>query len=377
MESNISDAGTAGSDRKTWSLAAYRQLVRERLWHKQSQSLKRLAVKTWDIAPGEVTPAPPAFFLPGQLERVTAWEEARFFPYEHPRRTMEGLGTVEQLPTRGYLIKDVVLIDGTLYKGNASHRLSDHPSRLPRITVEKEIERGAAYCTPYGNRWFGTWLAEDCLTYALACNEGTPIATAPSKRFPLFLQAPSYEDLLGMQPRRLHSAYFREMVLFDDASHNSNQYLRHRAMGTKLLSRVNVQPHPGVFILRGEAGDLRLLRNELEVAEHLQKYRGFRVIDPMKNDVSAIIAACAGARVVAGVEGSQLVHAVHLMEPGASMLTLQPPDRFVCFYKFLADRDKQNFAFVVGTPQGNGFRIDLTELDRTLDLLPSPLASGV
>ncbi|MEF9900761.1 MAG: glycosyltransferase family 61 protein [Pseudomonas sp.] len=372
MESDLSDVQTAGSDHKIWSLAAYRQLVRERLWRKPSQSLKQLAVKTWEIAPAEVTPAPAAFFLPNQLQRVSGWEAARFFPYEHPRRTMEGLGSVEQPPTRGYLIKDVLLIDGTLYKGNASHRLSDHSSRLPGIVVEKEIERAAAYCSPYGNRWFGTWLAEDCLTYALACNEGTPITTAPSARFPLFLQAPPYEDLLGMRPLRLHNAFIRELVLFDDASHNSNQYLRHRALGEKLLARVDYKPHPGIFILRGEAGDLRLLRNELEVAEHLRVNRGFRIIDPLKNDVSTIIAACAGARVIAGVEGSQLVHAVHIMEPGATMLTLQPPDRFVCFYKYLTDRDKQHFAFVVGTPDGNGFKIDLNELEQTLDLLPPP-----
>ena len=228
---------------------------------------------------------------------MTGWEAARFFPFEHPRRTMEGLGSVVQRPTRGHLIKDVLLIDGALYKGNASFWLSDRPNGLPRIIVEKEIERGAAYCSPYGNRWFGTrWLAEDCVTYALACNEGVPVTTAPSARFPLYRQAPDYEDWLSMQqPLRLHSAFF-ELVLFDYSSHNTNHHLRYRAMGEKLLSRVTYQSHPGVFILRGSSGDLRLLRNELEIAEHLQKQRGFHIAGPSNCDLSTIVATCAGAR---------------------------------------------------------------------------------
>lgn len=74
---------------------------------------------------------------------------------------------------------------------------------------------------------------------------------------------------------------------------------------------------------------------------------------------------------MAGVEGSQLIHGINVLSPGASVLTLQPPDRFVCFYKYLTDRDQQHFGFVVGIPNGIGFRIDLDELERTLDLLPS------
>ncbi|GLO51175.1 hypothetical protein PPUN110474_25750 [Pseudomonas putida] len=60
---------------------------------------------------------------------MTGWEAKRFFPFEHPRRTMEGLGSVAQPPTRGYLI------NGALYKNNASFWLSDRPNGLPRIVV--------------------------------------------------------------------------------------------------------------------------------------------------------------------------------------------------------------------------------------------------
>ncbi|MHC8319930.1 glycosyltransferase family 61 protein [Pseudomonas sp. GB2N2] len=371
MESDVSQlSNSTAGNRKKWTLAAYRHMARKRLARHAEINLKSLAVKTWDVAPGSTMHSPPAFFLPNQMERVTGWEAKRFYPFEHPARTMEGLGDVVQGPTRGYLLKDVWLIDGALYKDNASFWLSLKPGKFPRIVVDSEIERGAVYCTQNGNTWFGTRLMEDFPTYPLACNEGTPITTAPSAKFPLSAQTRAYEDWLGMQPTRLNGAFFHELVLFDDMSNNQDRHLRYRAMGEKLRSHVTYANHPGVMILRGGDGDLRLLRNELDIAEHLRKTRGFRILDPLKNDVPTIVAACAGAQTVIGVEGSQLVHGVNVLQTGGSLLTLQPPNRFVSYYKYLTDRDRQNFGFVVGTPEGDGFKIDIQEVERTLDLFP-------
>ncbi|MDI3271745.1 glycosyltransferase family 61 protein [Pseudomonas sp. AL03] len=359
-----------------WSLAAYKHILKTRLIRKPSLTLQSLAVKAWEIAPGEISMAPPAFFLPDQLERVTGWAGELFYPYEHPRRTMEGVGCVEHGPTRGYLLKDVWLIDGTLYKGTAKSSLSPRAGWLPKIRVENEIDRGAMYCTAGGNKWFGSWLMDDCITYPIACDEGVPVTTALSANLVStvttgILHAPGYEDLLGMTPVRLRNAFFRELVIFDDLCQNRHKHMRFRVMGEKLLSHVKICDHPGVFILRGGTGELRLLRNEIELAERLRERRGFRIIDPAKSDVPTIVAACAGARTVVGIEGSHLIHGVNVLRPGGSLLVLQPPNRFLCFFKYLTDRDHQNFGFVVGTPEGNGFSIDPDEVERTLDLFPS------
>ncbi|MHC8294704.1 glycosyltransferase 61 family protein [Pseudomonas sp. LB3P58] len=369
------NALTSGGQSK-WSLAAYKHILKTRLIRKPSLTLQSLAVKTWEIAPGEISIAPPAFFLPNQLERVTGWAGELFYPYEHPRRTMEGVGSVEHGPTRGYLLKDVWLIDGTLYKGNAKSSLSPRSGWLPKIRVENEIDRGAMFCTAGGNKWFGSWLMDDCITYPIACEEGVPVTTAVSANLvstvtTCILHAPGYEDWLGMTPVRLRDAFFRELVIFDDLSQNRHKHLRFRAMGEKLLSHVKVCDHPGVFVLRGGTGELRLLRNELELAERLRDRRGFRIIDPATSDVPTIVAACAGARTVVGIEGSHLIHGVNVLQPGGSLLVLQPPNRFLCFFKYLTDRDHQNFGFVVGTQEGNGFRIDPDEVERTLDLFPA------
>jgi len=358
-----------------WSLAAYQHLLKARLARKPSATLQSVAVKSWEIAPGEVAIAPPAFYLPDQLERVTGWAGDLFYPFEHPRRTMEGVGRVEHGPTRGYLLKNAWLIDGTLYNGNYKSWLSPRARRLPGVRVETEIERGALYCTAGGNKWFGSWLMDDCITYPLACDEGVPVTTAVCDELVSaskhgILHAPGYEDWLGMKPVRLRNAFFRELVVFDDLSQNRHKHLRFRAMGEKLLSHVNASAHPGVFILRGNKGELRLLRNELQLAERLRDRRGFRIIEPAKSDVATIVAACAGARVVVGIEGSHLIHGVNVLQPGGSLLVLQPPNRFLCFFKYLTDRDQQNFGFVVGTQEGDGFSVDGDEVERTLDLFP-------
>ncbi|MDM3888546.1 glycosyltransferase family 61 protein [Pseudomonas sp. BCRC 81390] len=371
MESDISQFSASPLARQhTWTLAAYRYMLRKRLGRRSNIDLRSVAAKSWEIAPGELTVSPSAFYLPGQLERVTGWEGKRFYPYVHPGPTMQGGISLQQAPTRGYLIKDVWLVEGALYKGRASHWLSLKPSTFPTISVDHEVDRAAIYCTQNGNTWFGNWLTEDCPTYALACNEGVPVTTAPSARFPLYTQAPAYEDWLEMKPLRLRSAFLRELVLFEDQANNRNRSARYRAIGDKLLAHVAHAPHPGVFLLRGGDGDLRLLRNELALAEHLRASRGFRIVNPLKCDVPGIVAACAGARVVMGVEGSQLVHGVNVLQPGGCLLTLQPPNRFVSYYKYLTDRDGQHFGFVVGTPEGDGFTIDIGEVERTLDLFP-------
>jgi len=368
------NALTSGG-RSKWSLAAYKHMLRERLARKPSLTLQSVAVKTWEIAPGDISIAPPAFFLPNQLERVTAWEEELFYPHEHPRRTMEGIGRVENGPTRGYLLKDVWLMDGCIYKGNAKSWLSPKSEWLPRVCVENEIDRGAIYCTAGGNKYFGTWLMDDCVTYPLACNEGVPVTTELSSNLVStardgILHPPGYEDWLGMKPVRLRNAFFRELVIFDDLSQNRHKHLRFREMGEKLLSHVKSCAHPGVFILRGGKGEKRLLRNEMQIAERLRDRRGFRILDPANTDVPTIVAICAGARTVVGVEGSHLIHGVNVLQPGGSLLVLQPPNRFLCFFKYLTDRDHQHFGFVVGKQEGDGFSVDLDEVERTLDLIP-------
>lgn len=345
-----------------WSAAAIAHILRKRIARMQTPPLSNFAVKSWKIAPAEESISPPAFFLPQQLERVTGW----MFAHEHPRRAMSG-GSVVHAATRAYLLKDVSLIDGALYKEGAYTWLTPRTKALPTVHMESEVERGALFCTAMGNKYFGQWLMDDCVTYPLAFEEGIPVTTAQKINF----HTQGYETLLNMNPVRLNNTYFRELVIFDDVGQNQHKGKRFRAMSKQLLTHVEGRSHPGVFILRGGAGELRILHNEMALAEYLQKKRGFRVLDPSTENVQTIVDICAGAATVVGVEGSGLMHGILGLRKGGSVLTLQPPNRFVSVYKDLTDRDSQHFGFVVGHARGEGFYIDPDEVEQTLDLFPT------
>jgi capsular polysaccharide biosynthesis protein len=72
--------------------------------------------------------------------------------------------------------------------------------------------------------------------------------------------------------------------------------------------------------------------------------------------------------VIAGVEGSHLVHGVMLMPPGARALVVQPPGRAVSALKRMTDRQGQDYSLVVGVGTNEAFHADPGEIERTLDL---------
>jgi capsular polysaccharide biosynthesis protein len=178
-----------------------------------------------------------------------------------------------------------------------------------------------------------------------------------------------YESILGMNPDRTARVHFKELIFFRDSSNNAGRSARAAEFRQRVLAGRTPKSHPGVFILRGMAGDRRLLRNEVALAEELARTRGFRILDPLQASVAQIVEDCGGADVVAGVEGSHLVHGAMIMPPRAALLVLQPPERVVGFLKILTDRQNQRYAFVIGSGGSAEFEVDAIEVQKTLDLL--------
>ena len=250
-----------------WTLLPAKGILRKKLLRRPEIPLQSLADRTWQIAPGRTAVACPAYFLPGQLERITGTAYT-----DDPQREMTGGFEVKIPPACGFLVKDAWLIDGVLYKGNAWDWLHVRSRRIPQFRVANEIDRAAVYSTLAGNGFFGLWLTDDCTTYPLAANEGTPITIG----LPASSHMLAYEAWLDMTPIRLHKAFLRELVTFDDFAQTKHKRDRFRALSNKLLSRVTSEPHPGVFILRRDSGKRRILYNESELAEWLRARRGFR-----------------------------------------------------------------------------------------------------
>lgn len=322
----------------------------------------KAASDQWLIGEGTPVEVRRARFLPGQLERITG---AQFGSVQEVIRDFIGGFASPQRPTMGFRVRDVALVDGVLYAGSAVRHLRPRTRRLAPQLQANAIPRPALFETWPGNRWFGNWLADDCIAYPLAQTFGRPVTTQPASSG----HAQEYERMLGMAPARLADTWFDELILFDDSTHNENKRQRASDLRSRLVGE-EPSRHPGVFLLRGGSGDRRELINEPEIAAHLAARRGFRVIDPLTASLAQIIDACAGAEVIAGVEGSQLVHGLMLMPEGATALVIQPPHRAVSVLKLTTDRQRCDFAFVVAQPaeEPSTFTADVDELERTLDL---------
>lgn len=325
-------------------------------------ALTDLACERWQISPAELREVPPAICLPDQVERITRTE---FAPRDAVLEALEGDPARHVRATVGYQLRDVDLVDGVLYAGASEMHLRQRErSPLFKRRPQRHVS-GAIYETWVGNRWFGNWLLDDCLTYRLAEETGHPVASTPQHGG----HVPRYEDLLDMRPEHIGDVHFDELFLFDDQHDNAGRVARARDMRRRLMSGRNPEPNPGVFLYRGHSGDARILENEDEIAENLESQHGFRIMEPEDHSADELLDACGGARVVAGVEGSHMAHGVAAMPPGAALLTLQPPDRVTTALKSLTDRWQQRFALLIGTGTAQGFQVCWTEIQQTLALI--------
>lgn len=336
-----------------------------RLWRlagRQTPDLLDLATERWRISPAETLPVPPVIHIPGQAERITRTE---FASYEAVIKSLTGDPAEPIAATTGYRLRDVDLVDGVLYAGNAEMHLRQRNRSAVRHRRPDRAISGAMYETWTGNRWFGNWLLDDCLSYRLAEEAGQPVTSMPERGG----HVPRYEELLSIGAERVGDVHFDELILFDDHANNSGRMARAQDMRRRLLRGRSPQPNPGVFLYRGRTGDARILENEDEIAEKLEAQYGFRVMRPEDHSVDELIEACGETRVIAGVEGSQLNHGMAVMPPGGTLLTMQPADRATTAMKLLTDRFQQRFALMVGLGGAEAFHIPWDEVRQTMDLI--------
>ncbi|WP_342078286.1 glycosyltransferase family 61 protein [Yoonia sp. SS1-5] len=320
------------------------------------------AADRWEVAPGATRHTPPAIFLPDQIDRIA---DTEFSPPAEVIRAFEGGYDTTEAPTVGYRLRHVDLADGVLYAKGRERHLRARSSRSLSYRKPTAAMNAVMYESWIGNRWFGTWLRQDCLTHFLTEGLGTVVTTSPTPSG----HVPRYEELLGMAPQRVQSMHFDELILFEDLPNNSAKADRARQLRARLLDGRDVKPLPGVFIVRGRSGDARVLENELEIAQQLADTYGFHILDPAKATVDEIAETCGEAAIIAGIEGSHLAHGLATMPGHATLLVIQPPDRVVATLKMVTDRQDQRYAFVVGQGTQDGFQVNWDDLQRTIDLL--------
>lgn len=321
-----------------------------------------LAADRWEAASAEVVAFPAATLIAGQVDRI---RNTVFGTHAETLHALAFAGERVMGPTTAYRFSDVDLVDGVLYKGTAEHHLQPRRSHLPLGKRPKLAVSGALYDSWIGLRYFGNWLMDDCETYRLAEAEGQSITVRPDSAG----HRAGYEAALDISPVRIGTAHLDDLVIFDDLHNNAGRRARAADRRERLLAGQSFAAHPGVFLLRATSGDRRLLRNEVRLAEALHWRHGILPINAEAHSVAELVAACAGARIAIGVEGSHLTHALAVMPPGGTFLALFPPDRVTAAMKLMTDRLGLGFALVIGTGTADGFEVSLDEIEATLDCL--------
>jgi hypothetical protein len=330
------------------------------------EHIKALAERQWTVAPGESSRVPPALHLDGAIERIAGLSQWRHWDVE--QRLIDG-DLFEHAPSVACLVRDVDLAGAYLYKaaaieqpgfGRDSWWLRDgtRPERLP----EAELVSSSS-----ASRFFGCWLLEEMpLALLLAGQPGTI-----RMRSPRYEHEAGYRELLDLPPARLvHRARIDQLILHTDFGQNRSREARYRELRSRLRRHAGALPGdtPQGIYLRRRGGEPRVVVNEPEV-EALMRGLGFRIVDPSALTAAEVARQTLDAPIVVSVEGSHISHAIYSMADDATLVVLQPPQRFSLAYKEYTDRMAMRFAFVVGRPHPDGFVVAPDDIERTIELV--------
>lgn len=344
------------------TIAPVRYAVRRALGGRRT--LREMAARSWVIEPASTQVVPRAIYLESSLTRVTM--PAPFSTLEIQYAMIAG-GTMNHLPLTALQVKDAALVGGSIYvRGHKMALAPDSGFQLRDLMNGSRLSIGALGCTYFGNIFFGHFWTDDVPLMQLGQEMAPPVLRTSR---PLSGHQRDLLALLGLGAQLASSVAVNELLVFEDAAQTKSKERRYRAIRAAFAARfARHNPPRGVFLFRGSAGTARLLDNEAEVAAALAPH-GFVAVHPERMTLEEIARATWGARMVVGVEGSQLLHGLYNLAEGGSVLALIPPMRFGNIIKNYTDCLQMKYGFVVGQPSPAGFNVDIDEVLRVIDLL--------
>jgi hypothetical protein len=335
-------------------------------------NIRSFAVEETLLCPEETATNPPAVFLDGALDKISGLSPWRTWDLEYG--AIRG-GKARHKRSYSYVLENVDLVGAFLYLGAAKAQPGyGRPSLLTRgLGARRVLPRANLVTSNSGSHFFGTLLLDDFPLGLIAEGnaENISMETKP------YEHEAGYRDLLGL-PRAplVRNANIGRLTMYVDFAQNSYKAARYRELRARLRERLGSvgQAPRGVYIKRGAAGEPRVLGNEPAITRLLAD-EGFDIIDPASATAEEVAARSLDARIVVGVEGSHLSHAIYSAADGCAFLVLQPPDRFAMAYKEFTDRLDMTFAFLVGDRSENGFVVPPDDLRRMLDVLEARRSS--
>lgn len=266
------------------------------------------------------------FSDPAQFGRILATRN--FTPHEIVTEHLDRQA-IDFRAVRLHWIDDAWMMDGSVFiRGSQRIALGNvltPPSLLRRMLPRPVapmacLDEGVLVGTCAGATWFGHWVEDELPLQILGRDYGTPVTSARQA----YAHEPAYHAALGLiPPRALGTARIGRLVVVDEFAQNPHKARRFAQMRQRLGGPSNGRR---VYLYRGDSGTPRRMINERQLAERLVA-EGFHVVDVGRASFADISAACRGAEVVAGIEGSHLAHALFMMADYGALLILNPPNQ--------------------------------------------------
>lgn len=335
-------------------------LIQRRLLRRPC-SLAGISSRSWTICAAEEARVPAAIYLDESLDRIEG--VGRDTTRDNELRRIKG-GLTGHAPTLAHEIRRAHLLEGSLYAGAWRWPLARGRTPLYWRGDCVHEKSAALACTYYGSFYFGHWMRDD-VPLALAA-EGVDKPVAASRA--AFRHEGGYRELLGVDPCARAACAFDRIVVIEDFSQNTFKKKRYDELRARLAARLPDSHSRRVYLRRGTVGaqEPRTLMNGEEV-ESLLAAQGFAIVDPDRLSAEELCRQLRGARLVVGVEGSHLAHAIYTMAGDGVICVLQPPYRFNNVYKDYADCAGIRYAFVTGLGGDGGFAVPTGDLARTLE----------
>ena len=180
--------------------------------------------------------------------------------------------------------------------------------------------------------------------------------------------AEAYKDIFGLKPVDAPLVLAEELITYRDHGQGSHKRARYQKMRQIMNARfTETIPSEGVFIRRGGAGLARTILNEDEICDQLAA-RGWTILNIADVSVEELYAHIHGTKVVVGLDGSQLSHAVLMLPDDGSLVLLTPPDRFTAVIIDHCRGARLGSGFVLLEGADGQYRADLDAILATVDI---------
>lgn len=312
------------------------------------------------LHPADSYPVRPALYDTDQLGRVTACGFG--VSLDTLKVQLDETSALARPPER-VTLKDGVCLGGRLYTAEAIHYMSD--VRVTDLFAANwpHHEHLTLTNSRLGLKFFGHWLQDDCAAREIPSDAPYVALTRPD-----WGDSAAYEAAFGQDWAPTRAFTFGQLDIVTDIGFGPDKRTRYHRLRDRIRHTGAFTSKPGriVYIARGGGAD-RAMSNEGDLTKRLAE-AGVTIVRT-EDAATSVPDAVHDARIVIGVEGSQLCHAVYGLADKGALLVLQPPDRFYCAHHEWTRLLGMPFGFVVGTQAAEGFTIDPDEVLAMIDRL--------